>query len=241
MKKTLLLTPMVLLFAFAFGQPAIGFESRIDPVLQQPYAMIFLPYSPKIVIAAMENYQGEKQSIKERMANPKNYQSFDETLLIRNNRDYADLIFQIGLRNPENTNASVVYLMLNSPIVDNNGVGKYRRFDMEQAKTFLDNLAIAIRTYALNEQIKLQTSEFSKANKKQQDLIAYGDKLDTKKADLLLKPLNNSRRNIKRNVLLDRQIAENKISQEVQKFEIEKQQADLRILMNSEKTNPKDA
>ncbi|SRR6266516_1639329 len=54
MKKTLLLTPMVLLFAFAFGQPANGTESRIDPVPQQPYAMIFLPYSPRVVIAALE-------------------------------------------------------------------------------------------------------------------------------------------------------------------------------------------
>jgi hypothetical protein len=241
MKKTLLLTPMVLLFAFAFGQPAIGTESRIDPVLQQPHAMIFLPYSPEIVIAAMENYRCEKQSIKERIAHPKNYQSFDETSLIRDNRDYADLIFQIGLKSAGNKNASVLYLMLNSPAVNDNGSGKGIRFDMEQAMTFLDNLAIAIRTYALDEQIKLQASEFSKANKKQLDLIAYGTKLDSKKEGLLLRPLSNDRRNMKRNQLLDRQIAENKFSQDVQKLEIEKQQTDLKILMNIQKTNHKDA
>lgn len=238
MKRTLLLTPMVLLFAFAFGQPAMGIESRINPVLQQPYAMIFLPYSPEIVIAAMENYKDEKQSSKERVANPKNYQSFDETSLIRNNREAADLIFQIGLKSSINKNASAVYLMLNSPGV---GSGHDTRFDMEQAKTFLDNLAIAIRTYALTEQIKLQTYEFSKANKKQQDLIAYGNKLDSKKTGLLLKPLSNDRQNMKRNQLLDRQIAENKFLQDVQKLEIEKQQTDLKILMSTEKTNPKDA
>jgi hypothetical protein len=241
MKKTLLLTSMVLLFAFAFGQPAIGIESRINPVPQQPCAAIFLPYSPQIVIAAMGKYKDEKQSTKERRANPKNYQSFDETSLIRNNRDEADLIFQVGLKNSDNKNASAVYLMLNSPAV---GSGNDTRFDMEQAKTFLDNLAIAIRTYALNEQIKLQTYELSKANKKQQDLIAYGNKLDSKKAGLLLKPLSIDRRNMRRNQLLDRQIAENKFLQDVQKLEVEKQQTDLKILMNTmntEKTNPKDA
>jgi hypothetical protein len=232
---------MVLLFAFAFGQPAIGNESRIDPVLQQPHAMIFLPYSPQIVIAAMENYQNEKQSIKERVANPKNYQSFQETSLIRNNRSGADLIFQIGLKSADNKNASVIYLMLNSPAVDNNGSGKDIRFDVEEAKAFLDNLAIAIRTYALNEQIKLQTSEFSKANKRQLDLIAYGNKLDAKKAGLLLKPLSNDKRNMRRNQLLDHQIAENKFSRDIQKLEVEKQLKDLKILMNTEKIKPNDA
>jgi len=66
MKKTIVLTSMALLCAFAFGQPAIGTENRTDPVLHQPYVMILLPYSPQIVIAAMENYKYEKQNNKER-------------------------------------------------------------------------------------------------------------------------------------------------------------------------------
>jgi hypothetical protein len=240
MKKTLLLTSMALLFAFAFGQRAIGIENRMDPVLQQSHVMIFLPYSPNVVIAAMENYKDERQNSKERVAYPKNYQPFRETSLIRNNPD-KDLIFEIGLKNAGNKNTSVVYLMLYSPSVEDHHSGKQTRFDMEQAKAYLDNLAIAIRGYALGQQIKRQTAELSKANAKQLRFIADGQKLDAKKADLLLSPSSNSRRNVDRSKLLDQQILKNKSSQAMQEWEIEKQNADLRILMAGEKTNPKDA
>jgi hypothetical protein len=240
MKKTLLLTPLALLFAFAFGQPAIGIDNRTDPVLQQPCVMIVLPYSPQVVIAAMENYKYEKQNDKERATYPKNYQPFRETSLIRNNPN-TDLLFEIGLKNADNKNISVVYLMLTSPSVEDNNSGKQTRFDMEQAKAYLDNLANAIQTYALGQQIKLQISELSKANAKQLGLLADGYKLDAKKADLLLKPLSDSKRSVDRRKLLDQQIAENKSSQVVQELEIEKQKADLRTLMAVGKANPKDA
>jgi hypothetical protein len=240
MKKTLLLISMALLYAFAFGQPAIGTENRTDPVLLQPYVMIFLPYSPQVVIAAMENYKHEKQNNKKRGAYSKNYQLFSETSLIRNNPN-TDLLFEIGLKNADNENVSVVYLMLNSPTEEDYHPGKQIRFDMEHAKTYLDNLAVAIRTYALEQQIKRQTAELSKATTKQLGLIADGNKLDAKKADLLLNASSNSKRNVDRNKTLNQQIAENKLSQVKQELEIERQKADLKILMTVEKTNPKDA
>ena len=240
MKKTFLLISMALLCAFAFGQPAIGTENRVDPVLQQPYVMIYLPYCPQVIIAAMENYKYEKQTDKEQVAYPKNYLPFRENSLIRDNPN-TDLIFEIGLKNASNKNISAVYLMLNSPSVEDYYFGKQTRFDMEHAKDYLDNLAIAIRTYALDQQIKLQTSELSKANSKKLNLVAEGFKLDAKKADLLLKPSSNSKRNVDKNKLLDKQIAENKWSQVMQEFEIEKQKADLRTLTAEGKTNPKDA
>jgi hypothetical protein len=240
MKKTLFLICMVLLCAFAFGQPAIGTENRMDPVLQQPYVMIYLPYSPQVVIAAMENYKHENQNDKKGTAHPKNYEPFLKTSLIRNNPN-TELRFEIGLKNAGNENISVVYLMLISPSVEGYYSSKLTRFDMEHAKAYLDNLAIAIRTFALDQQIKQQTAELSKANTKQLALIADGNRLDVKKADLLLNPSSNSKRNADRIKLLDQQIAENKSSQVMQEFEIEKQKADLRILMADEKTNPKDA
>jgi hypothetical protein len=240
MKKTFLLMPMALLCAFAFGQPAIGTENRMDPILQQPYAMIFLPYSPQVVIAAMENYKHEKQNKKELAAYPKNYHPFKETSLIRNNPN-TDLLFEIGLKNAGNENVSVVYLMLNSPSEEDFHLAKQTRFDMEQAKAYLDNLAIAIRTNALHEQIKRQTAELSKANTKQLRLIADGNKLDAEKADLLINPSSNSKRTVDRNKTLDQQIAENKSSQAMQELKIEKQKEDLRILTEAEETNPKDA
>jgi hypothetical protein len=239
MKKTLLLISMALLCAFAFGQPAIGIENRIDLVLQQPHVMIYLPYSPQVVIAAMENYKYEKKNTKELAADPKNYQPFTETSLIRNNPN-ADLLFEIGLKNAGNENVSVLYLMLDSPSVEDYHSGKQTRFDMEQAKAYLDNLAIAIRTYALGQQIERQTAELRKSNTKQLSLIADGNKLDAKKADLLLNPSGNSKRNVDRNKLLDQQIADNKSSQEIQELRIEKQKADLKMLMAAEKTT-KDA
>ena len=238
MKKTLLLSPMAFLCAFVFGQPAIGTESRIDPVLQQPYAMIFLPYSPQVVIAAMENYKYENQNKKQRVANPQNYQSFRETSLIRNNPN-TDLLFQIGQKNSGNKNISAVYLMLNSPS-EGYYSAKQTCFDMEQAKAYLDNLAVAIQTYALDQQIKSQTSDLSKANAKQLVLVADGYKLDAKKADLLRNPSSSDKRNVDRNKVLDQQIAENKSSQLMQALEIEKQKEGLRTLMTAGKTKRDD-
>jgi hypothetical protein len=239
MKKTVLLIPMALLFAFALGQPAIGNENQIDPILQQPHAMIFLPYSPQVVIAAMENYKYEKQNKKEGVAYLNNYKPFLETSLVRNNPN-SDLVFEIGLKYPGNQNISALYLMLNSRSVEDNS-GKQKRFDMEHAKDYLDNLAIAIRIYALDQQIKLQTSELSKANTKQLGLVAEGYRLDAKKAGLLHEPPSNSRRSTDRSKLLDQQIAENKSTQLMQELEIEKRKADLRTLMAAGITNPKDA
>jgi len=240
MKKTLLLSPLAFLCAFAFGQPAIGTENRIDAVLQQPYAMISLPYSPQVVIAAMENYKYEQQNKKQRVANPQNYQSFKETSLIRNNPN-TDLLFEIGLKNAGDKNISVVYLMLNSPNAEGYYSANQTRFDMEQAKTYLDNLAIAIQTYALDQQIKLQTSDLSKANAKHLALVADGYKLDAEKADLLRNPSSSNKRNVDRNKVLDQQIAENKSSQLMQELEIEKQKAGLKSLMAAGKTNRNDA
>src|SRR5436190_19865511 len=96
LKKTLLLVSTVLLFVFVFGQPAVGVDTRFNGVPPQPYAMIFLPYSPQVVIEAMENYKNEKQK------DPKNYQPFKETSLIRNKSVDVDLIFEIGLKNSDN-------------------------------------------------------------------------------------------------------------------------------------------
>jgi hypothetical protein len=237
MKKTIVLTSMALLCAFAFGQSAIGTENRADPVLQQPYVMIFLPYSPQVVIAAMENYKYEKQNDKERAAYPKNYQPFRETSLIRNNPN-VDLLFEIGLKNAGDKNISVVYLLLNSPSEEDYYSRKQTRLDMAQGKAYLDNLANAIRTYALDQQIKRQTAELRIATTKQLGLIADGNKLDGKKADLLLNPSSNSQRNVDRNKVLDQQIVENKSSQLMQELEIEKQRADLKTLMARGKTNP---
>lgn len=237
MKKLLFLFSMVFLCAFVFGQPAIGTDARFNQVLQQPYAMILLPYSPEVVLAAMKNYRNEEPSSKERKANPKIYQSFQETSLIRYNPN-ADLTFEIGLKNPNNKNISVLYLLLNSPTEENNYFGNQVHFDVEQAKAYLDNLAIAILTYAVNKQIELQTSELGKANKRQFDLVNHGSELANSKAALLLNPLTNNERNINRIAALDRQISENQSAQAIQALEIEKQKSDLKALMTDGKANP---
>ena len=212
LKRTLVLVSTILLFVFVFGQPAVGVDTRFNGVPPQPCALIFLPYSPQIVIEAMENYKNEKQNNKSK--DPQNYQPFRETSLIRNKSIDVDLKFEIGLKNSENKNISVVYLLLNE------------ENSMEDARAYLDNLAVAIQTYASNQQIKLQTSELGKANKKQADLVASGSNLDAKKAGFLRSPLSNSRRNDNRNKQIDRQIAENKTSQASQQLEIEKQRVD---------------
>ena len=76
-----------------------------------------------------------------------------------------------------------VYLLLNSPSEEDYYSRKQTCLDMAQGKAYLDNLANAIRAYALDQQIKRQTAELRIANTEQLGLIADGNKLDGKKAD----------------------------------------------------------
>ncbi len=98
--------------------------------------------------------------------------------MVRNNVHDADIRFGIGRKSEGNKNESVVYLMLNSTIETRGLLGNVNRtvnhFDLEEAKVYLDNLAVAICPYAADMQLKLQNKDLAKAEAKDRMLLSEG-------------------------------------------------------------------
>ena len=134
-------------------------------------------------------------------------------------------------------NESVVYLKLNSISNDENSIGKAIQFDMQDAKDYLDNLAIAIKPRASDLQLKLQQKSLSDAQDKYTSLITEGNKLDEerKKIQVQIGENKSAKKEIR---LVERKIKNEKLIDENLKArlnlsnDIDKQIASLALLTN---------
>jgi hypothetical protein len=233
MKQTILSFCMLLLSVCVFGQARDGTAAYRQTSKGQPVAMIYLPYAPEVVIAAMDHYKA--QDYRAGKVQSKAYQSFQNTLLVQNNVHYADMIFKVGLKDIEDQNVSVLYLMLNAPIEHVNHSGTEHHFDMQQAIGYLDNLALAIRSYAFDKQIKQQTSVLGRAEANQVRTVNQGNKMNSRKAHMYNRVVNLNRGSHYKSDRLNLHIIENQAAQVTQKAEIERQKQDL-ILLTSQRT-----
>ena len=111
----------------------------------------------------------------------KGYLLSSNTLIVKSNKTGADMHFIIGLKNDSNKYESDIYLKLNSFSNEENSWGKPILFDMQAAKDYLDNLAIAIKPYASDLQLKLQQRNLSDSQEKNKSLIAEGNKLEVER------------------------------------------------------------
>jgi len=82
------------------------------------------------------------------------------------------------LKDSMTLNESAIYLKLNSFSNDENNTGKAIQFDMQDAKDYLDNLAIAIKPYASDLQLRLQQKNLADAQDKNRSLTTEGNKLE---------------------------------------------------------------
>jgi hypothetical protein len=176
MKRLFVATGFLFLFGFAIGQATDGTSELQKTATSQPAALIYLPYSPEVVQKSLANYLS-KNSEKQQL-NASGYLLSSNTLIARNNKNGADMHFAIGLKNDSNENETAIYLKLNSFSNGENSSGQAIQFDMQDAKDYLDNLAIAIKPYASNLQLKLQQKNLSDSQDKNMSLIAQGKKLE---------------------------------------------------------------
>jgi hypothetical protein len=176
MKRLFVATGFLFLCGFAIGQAKDGTAEFQKMITSHPAALIYLPYSPEVVQKALGNYLYENSE--KHQQNAKGYLLSSNTLIVRNNKSGADMHFVIGLKNDSNKNESVIYLKLNSFSNEENGSGEAIQFDMQDAKDYLDNLAIAIKPYASDLQLKLQQKNLSDAQDKNRSLITEGNKLE---------------------------------------------------------------
>lgn len=179
MKKLVVAIGFLFLFGHAISQAKDGTAELQKTVASQPAALIYLPYSPDVTRKALDNYINKTNDKAQK--NSKEYLLSDNTSIEKNNISSADLHFMIGLKDQSNQNESAVYLKLNSFSNYDDEAKTLIQFNMQDAKDYLDNLAIAIKPYASNLQLALQQKNLSTAHKKNSSLITQGNKLEQKR------------------------------------------------------------
>ena len=234
MKKTfVLMTGLLLLSGFVIAQAKDG-TAAFQKTMAQPVIMLHLPYSPIVTERAFYDYLSKtsKKDQKEAI----NYQLSTNTVLVKNNFSNADMHFFIGPGDGQNKNESVIYLKLNSftryeNTLDSNVIN----FDMQEAKNYLNNLAIAIQPYATNLQKKLQQKDLVNSQKKYSVLINEGIKLETKRKTIDFRINENSKEKrvdglTKEKIRNDKKINENHLARTILNADITKQMAALALL-----------
>lgn len=235
MKKTfVLITGLLLLNGFVMAQAKESIAVFQAITMSQPVVMLHLPYAPVVTERAFKDYLSKisKKDQKEAI----NYQLSTNTVLVKNNFSNADMHFFIGRGNSQNKNESVIYLKLNSftryeNTLDSNVIN----FDMQEAKDYLNNLAIAIQPYAADLQKKLQQKDLANSQKKYSVLTNEGNKLETKRKTIDFRISDNRKgkkidRLAREKDLNNMKINENLVARTNLNADITKQMAALALL-----------
>lgn len=236
MKKNLILMSFLALSIFAFGQAQESITPQHKEKITSTDAVkITLPYSPEVVVKALNNFvliTGRAEAIK-----AKGFNLSEDTRLVNNNINGVDMHFFVTLKESDNPNVTDLYLNLASSTTNNEDNGVVSYFDMKEAKDYLDNLEIAITHFATDLQLQLQNKNLSKSkaatvrlkgeadklNKKQQSLQqAINREYDSKKYDRLTKRIH----------VVNQKVDKNIINQSNQRAETFKQSIALAILIN---------
>jgi len=235
MKNLFLATGFLFLCGFAIGQAKDGTAELQQTVTSQPAALIYLPYSPEVVKKALANYLSKISNREQK--NAKEYLLSSNTLIVKSNKSGADMHFLIGLKDANNQNESSIYLKLNSSSNYADSAQTGIQFEMQDAKDYLDNLAVAIKPYASKLQLEIQQKNLSDAQDKNTSLVLEGSKLEEQRKRIQVQIGENE--NYKRDKGLarkktknDRLIEENLTARLHVSDDIAKQIAALALLSN---------
>ncbi|HVB03911.1 MAG TPA: hypothetical protein VNE41_09370 [Chitinophagaceae bacterium] len=196
-----------------FGQAQKGSVKYQNSEL--PAAVIVLPYSPDFVSEGMIDYFNKKGKTKEN--DLKGFITFRNVKLLESDSNNADLYFKIEQESRRERGTSIISLLLSKPKNgDMTGIGT-QSLTMDQAKTWLNNLARAMQAYSLELKIRNQNDVVIKAETKLNNLTDYEVNMERKRLDL------------------EKKIQENKQEQQVQMTEIENQKQKLSALISQRK------
>lgn len=215
MKSIFLLLCMLFIAVLVVGQAKDGMVKFQR--IQQPAAVIELPYAPDIVSAAMNDYLSKKGKLKGN--DLKGFTTYRNTQPLQNNDvANADLYFRVQRKDNQEKGTSTVSLLLTAPKEGNTNADNVHYLNMEQAKTFLNELTPAIEAYNLEQQIKDQNEMVIKAESKFKRLIDDGTDLESKR------------------VSIEKKQQENKVEQQTQTTEVETQKQKLAVLVSQRKS-----
>jgi len=212
MKKIMLLSPLLFVVSFLFAQATEGLVTYQKT--QYPAAVISLPYSAEMVNMVMNDYLSKKGS---KASDIKGFKTYRNTQLLDNDSVSADLYFKIEPANTKERAQSTVSLMVGVPNEDVANRNPGAQFSMAQAQTFLNNLLPVMESYKLEVQIRDQNELVIREEKKSKSITDDGLDLSKKRSDL------------------DRKLEGNKLDQEKQNTEVEKQKQALALLITQRK------
>ena len=214
MKRILLSFCMLFMAAVIYGQAQEG--SVEYKRIQQPAAVIELPYSPDVVTAAMNDYLSKKGRSKG--TDLKGFKTFRNTQPSQAGSINADLYFKMERKSRKEKEVTVVSLLLTEPkeavVAANNIV----YLNMDEAKTYLNDLVPAIEAYNLELLIKEQNDAVIKAESKYKSLANDGEDLEKKR------------------VSIEKNIQNNRADQQTQMNEVENQKQKLAALVSQRKS-----
>lgn len=200
MNRIFLLPLMLLLAGFVFGQAQEGVV--VYKKTNQQAAIISLPYSPDVVNAAMDDYLSKKGSKGDDI---KGFKTFRNTRLVQTDSMNADLYFRVTRKSRSEKDESTIYLLVRMPNEDISTRSQETHFTREQAKEYLNNLALVIEAYHLELQIKQQNETVIKEEKRYRNLLDDRDELDKTKKDIEQKIENNKHDQVKQNAEVEKQ------------------------------------
>jgi hypothetical protein len=204
MKKIIGFFFVLVISIFSYGQAQEGqveYQKKL-----QPAAVIELPYPPNVVNAAMSDYLSKKG--KSKGNDIKGFATYRNTQPVQNDSSNADLYFKTERKSRREKEVTVVSLLLMPADAQTSNVNLHY-LDMEEGKSYLNGLAIAIEAYDLELSIKAQNDEVIKAEAKYKSLSNEGEDLEKKRS------------------AIEKKIADNKNDQQQQLKEIENQKQKL--------------
>ena len=204
MKKIILFFSILLISVLSYGQ---AYEGTVQYQKQlQPAAVIDLPYPPSVVNAAMDEYLSKKG--KSKGNDIKGFTTYRNTQPQQSDSVNADLYFKTERKSRKEKEVTVVSLLLAPADVQTN-TGNLHYLDMNEARDYLNGLAITIDAYNLELTIKDRNHAVIIAEAKYKVLTSEGRDLEKKRTTI------------------EKKIADNKNDQQQQLKEIENQKQKL--------------
>jgi hypothetical protein len=213
MKKVFSAACLLLISYVCFCQAQPGTVTVQKDIL--PAAVLQLPYPPALVSDALESYLSKKGRSKGTDLN--GFTTFRNTQPSTSAAGNADMFFKIERKSRQEKSITIVSLLLTTPTEGDAQSTALQYMNMNEARVYLDNLVPAIVAYQLEEQIKDQNAQVSKAESRYRSLKSDETDMERKRTKL------------------EKDIAENKLQISAQDAEVNLQKQTLATLVSQRK------
>jgi hypothetical protein len=241
MKKLFFVSGILMLSCYAMGQARDGTADLKKSGRSEQAVMIDLPYAPAVVQAALNDYLSKTTNKEQKTAT--GFLLSHNTLLVKNNIKGADMVFVIGPKGYFHPNETEIYLKLNSNVQSSDdGRSTENHFDISDAKSYLENLSVAIKPYATGLQLKLQKKDLKNLQEKSRSLATQDRKLEENRMKIVraMSSDNTDRKNarlLKRKISNMQEIDVNMAAKVRNNKEVDDQITALALLENTIKFN----